>query len=155
MRSKHLVLLERIKEEISFVRHSIEKAEQAWEKARISNDECYYDSTALNLHHMYNGMERIFEQIATNIDESIPEGRNWHRDLLIQMNLTINGVRPQVISDELFKSLDEFRSFRHVVRNIYTFQYDLNKMNNLLTQLQNSKELLFKEIELFNQFLSL
>jgi hypothetical protein len=152
--SKYLVLKERIIEELVFVKRSMQKAEEAWNKAKIENDDCYYDSTALNLHHMYNGIERIFEQIARNVDESYPEGSNWHRDLLVQMTLNIPKLRPRVISDDLFIILNEFRSFRHVVRNIYTFQYDLDKINTLIALLKESSTEIFHEFDEFNTFLS-
>lgn len=42
-------------------------------------------SVALNLHDFYNGLERIFERIAENIDEIKPEGLNWHQEILKQI----------------------------------------------------------------------
>lgn len=154
MNSKYLITLERIREEMEFVNQSITKSEKAWQKAKISNDDSFYDSVALNLHNMYNGIERIFEQIAINVDESTPEGKNWHRDLLIQMSLNIKDIRPNVISDPLFKILDKYRSFRHVVRNIYTFQFDLGKLDQLIDHLKDFTKLLNTDIENFYRFLT-
>lgn len=37
------------------------------------------------LHSFYNGLENIFLCIAKRIDQNIPEGDQWHRDLLYQM----------------------------------------------------------------------
>ena len=153
MKTKYYILSERIKEEMVYIYRSIEKAENAWEKAEISGDESYYDSSALNLHNMYNGIERIFEQIATIVDESMPEGKNWHRDLILQMGYDVKDVRPAVISESLLHTLDEFRSFRHIVRNIYTFNYNLEKMKNLIVQLPKLKEELYAKMEEFCQFL--
>lgn len=129
------------------------RVEKAWQKGMNNNDESYYDSVALNIHNMYNGVERIFEIIATSIDESKPEGKNWHRDLLIQMSLIITNIRPQVISHQLMTYLDEYRSFRHIVRNIYAFQYDLEKLKKLVSHLPDFIRLLNTEMEEFYLFL--
>ena len=153
MNTQYRTLLERIKEEMSFVNLSVIRSEKAWQKAMTNNDESYYDSVALNIHNMYNGVERIFEIIATSIDESKPEGKNWHRDLLIQMSLIISNIRPQVISHQLMTFLDEYRSFRHIVRNIYAFQYDLEKLTKLVSHLPDFICLFNAEMEEFYLFL--
>jgi hypothetical protein len=153
MNAQYRTLLERVKEEMKFVNISVIRSEKAWQKAIMNNDDSFYDSVALNLHNMYNGTERIFEMIATNIDESMPDGKTWHRDLLIQMSLTITDIRPHVISHNLMAQLDEYRSFRHIVRNIYAFQYDLEKLKKLVDQLPNFIKLLNSEIDEFCLFL--
>jgi hypothetical protein len=78
----------------------------------------YLDSVALNLHGFYTGIERLFELIARHIDESVPSDKNWHRSLLKQMTENYKNYRPAVISQSIFFELDEFRRFRHVVRNV-------------------------------------
>lgn len=146
-------LLARIEEEMNFINLSAVRSEQAWQKATLTSDDSYFDSVALNLHNMYNGAERIFEMIAISIDESTPESKTWHRDLLQQMTLTIPDVRPLVISNQLMSQLDEYRSFRHIVRNIYAFQYDLEKLKKLIDQLPNVIKSWKSEIEKFCLFL--
>ncbi len=56
------------------------------------------DGVALNLHGFYAGVERIFEEIAREIDGSLPAGPEWHRDLLLQMSAEVAGTRPPVIA---------------------------------------------------------
>ena len=55
----------------------------------------------------------------------MPQGFNWHQVLLEQMTNEIPDIRPAVISEVTYEALDEYRGFRHVVRNIYAFQLDL------------------------------
>jgi len=43
-------------------------------------------------------------------------------------------VRPAVISDETREALDEYRCFRHVVHNVYTFKFDPLKVQNLVEE---------------------
>jgi hypothetical protein len=40
------------------------------------------------------------------------------------MTTEILPLRPAVISDETREALDEYRGFRHVVHNVYTFKFD-------------------------------
>ncbi|MEE8390089.1 MAG: hypothetical protein V3S14_04735, partial [Anaerolineae bacterium] len=37
------------------------------------------------LHSFYNGLESIFLSIAKRIDQDVPDGAQWHRDLLTRM----------------------------------------------------------------------
>ena len=43
------------------------------------------ETTALNLHGYYAGLERLLEIIADSVDEAKPAGAHWHDDLLRQM----------------------------------------------------------------------
>jgi len=59
---------------------------------------CVWIRVALNLHAFYSGIERLFELIARDIDQCVPDGEMWHRDLIKQMTKEINGVRPAVVN---------------------------------------------------------
>ncbi|MCK5339886.1 MAG: hypothetical protein KAJ60_02370, partial [Desulfobulbaceae bacterium] len=61
----------------------------------------------------------------------------WHHNLLLQMSGELKSVRPPVISRETRHCLDEYRSFRHVVRNIYTFNLKSPRIQNLAEQLHD------------------
>lgn len=99
----------------------VERAEAMLQKARATHDnDYYYDGIALNLHSFYAGVEAMFEDIARTLDGVIPDSPNWHQELLKQMAAEIAGVRPAVISVQTRYCLDEYRSFRHLVRNLYT-----------------------------------
>ncbi len=58
------------------------------------------------------------------------------RHLLSQMGITVSGLRPQVLSMEAINLLDEYRRFRHVVRNIYAFDIDPEKVTPLIDGLR-------------------
>lgn len=95
----------------------------------------FVDSAALNLHAFYSGAEKIFETIAEQLDQTRPKGENWHLELLRQMTVDLGNLRPAVISRERVKELDEYRRFRHVVRNIYAEHLDPNRFANLIDHL--------------------
>jgi hypothetical protein len=77
------------------------------------------------------GFRTYFQQIATTIDGRLPAGQEWHRDLLQQMQADIPDLCPPVLSAEAIQALDEFLRFRHVVRNIYAFQFDPERIARL------------------------
>lgn len=48
------------------------------------------------------------------------------------MTQNIPGIRPAAISFATSQRLNEYRGFRHVVRNVYTFQFDPVKVEKLV-----------------------
>jgi len=60
-------------------------------------------------------------------------------------------IRPAVISVESRKSLDEYRGFRHVVRNVYAFNLDPSRMESLVKNLSEVFTRLQNEIAGFVQ----
>jgi hypothetical protein len=116
-------------------------------------DDFYLDSVALNLHGFYSGLERIFEKIAASVDGSIPEGANWHQELLHQLSMEIDGIRPAVISSDLKENLEEYRGFRHVVRNVYTYHLSSKKIKPLVDKIQDVFRKSENELSAFAKFL--
>lgn len=108
---------------------------------------------ALNLHGFYSGWERLFELIARHVDGVAPSGDTWHRDLLHRMATDQPDVRPAVLGPASVKDLDELRRFRHLVRNLYTFNYDPEKLGTLLQALPRIWETARAELLAFAGFL--
>ena len=153
MNRRYLTLAGRIENELTDIEKIVKRALESWEKAENTSDDLYIDSVALNLHSFYSALERIFELIAVEIDEMKPEGDSWHLKLLRQMGINIKYVRPAVLSKATIHELDEYRGFRHIVRNVYTYNLSKNKMKPLV---ENSTTL-FKEVkselEIFLEFI--
>lgn len=153
MNKKFLTLGSHIREELSEIRRSIQRAKKAWSLALNKDDSLYLDSVALNLHDFYNGLERIFERIAENIDEIKPEGLNWHQEILKQMAMEIPKVRPAVISQGLREELDKYRAFRHIVRNIYAHNFKIDKIKDLMGDIDKVLNKLEENMRIFCEFL--
>lgn len=126
-------LAERIRAELDEIERVLERARDEWEEARRSDDDRFLDGVALNLHGFYSGVERIFALIAESLDNSLPQGENWHALLLEQMTRVVANVRPAVISKSVCKQLDEYRGFRHIVRNVYAYHLDPLKLGKLVS----------------------
>ncbi len=135
MNGAYLVIAGRLRQELEDLVFVIHRVERIWEQSARYPDDSYIDATALNLHGFYSGIERMFEVIAVGVDQTIPEGSHWHIDLLRQMSVEIPGVRPAVIEPSLRDKLDKYRGFRHVVRNVYTYNLDADLIDLLVRQL--------------------
>ena len=101
------------------------------------------------LHDFYNACERLFELIAREVNGGLPSSGLWHKKLLYQMTLLIKGVRPAVISKKLAAELDEFLAFRHLFRNIYGFELEGGRLDELAAKLEKTAKLFIKEILAF------
>lgn len=155
MIERYRVLAGRIRQELGELEKVLARVERAVTAARQSTEDqdLYVDSAALNLHDFYTGIERIFHHIAATIDDNVPSGQSWHRDLLQQMGLDLPQVRPRVLSTETISDLEEYLRFRHVVRNIYTFEFDMSQIERLTQNLRPSFDRARTELMAFAVFL--
>ncbi len=108
--------------------------------ASRDGDDLFVDAAALNIHGFYAGLERIFTVVAQRIDASLPGGPNWRQDLLRQMTAEMPGVRAAVLAPDLFPTLDRYRGFRHVVRNVYACVLDPRLVAVLVDDLPETSE---------------
>ena len=145
-------LAHEIRTELDNMARVAARAQTAWERNRVSGDDLYLDSVALNLHGFYDGLERVFRRIAVVADNEMPEGANWHQLLLQQMAADRPPVRPAVISDATRDRLWEFCGFRHVARHVYAFNFAPDRLAPLLAALPSLIENLSKELLAFADF---
>jgi hypothetical protein len=153
MNRQAAILSARTDTELLALKLVVDRTLQAWDKAAKQDDDFYLDSVALNLHAFYSGLERIFEKLASTIDRTVPSAANWHQELLNQMQTEIPTVRPAVISSQLKESLEEYRGFRHVVRNVYTYHLKPEKLKTLVDNLEGTFKLASEELTVFGDFL--
>ena len=103
---------------------------------------------AMMLHSFYTGVENIFKRIAVDSGDQTLSGENWHRALLDSM-LRPASSRPVVISPETHESLGDYRAFRHVFRNAYSFDLDWGKLAPLVADCDSTLKRLDGELRLF------
>ncbi len=151
--NEYAVLAARLYEELMDLERVINRAEELWRKSEQSGDDGYLDGVALNLHGFYAGVERLFEDIARNLDETTPAGAEWPRALLLQMSAPIADIRPAVIRRETRFCLDEYRGFRHVVRNVYAFNLKAPRLRELTAGLRDCYTSLQHDLDRFLTFL--
>lgn len=149
------VLAERIRAESASLARVVDRVEGALARAgEHPGDSSYYlSAAALDLHGFYAGVERIFELVANGVDESVPKGAAWHRDLLAQMALEVPGLRAAVLKPETRIALTDYLEFRHVVRNLYSFDLRLDRVAELSQHLRSANDLLQRDLRGFVAFL--
>lgn len=155
MKVKPLIIKEKIRNELENIKRVVEKVDRGFRvvKRKGKDADFYLDSVAFNLQSFYSGIEQIFEIIANGIDEELPSGNRWHKELLDQMSIELPEIRPAIISNATKQELIEFLTFRHLVRDIYTFEIKPEKLERLVKMLPNTFEHFMKEINDFLIFL--
>lgn len=129
-------LARRITTELADLEHVVARCEKALARSKTTSDDLYYDSIALNLEGFYSGLERLLQLLALRIDGKLPQGAEWHKELLEQMSRELPGLRPAVFSESTRTSLEEYRALRHVVRVIYTFSLQHQRLEELTLSLR-------------------
>lgn len=153
MNARFRALAGRIRVAMEDLERVVSRTEQLAAKAQQTGDDGYWDGVALNLHGFYAGTEHVLEDIARTVDESVPNGAGWHQDLLQQMSAEVLTVRPPVLSRVTRNSLDEYRGFRHVVRNVYTFNLNPTRLAVLSARLRPCLEMTTSDLSAFAAFL--
>jgi uncharacterized protein YutE (UPF0331/DUF86 family) len=69
------------------------------------------------------------------------------------MSIEVPGIRPAVISSELKDLLEDYRGFRHVVRNVYTYHLNPEKIERLVTKIPEVFKKTDAELTAFAKFL--
>ena len=129
----HSEKLARLEAEIRDELTRLDKLFAEWKGVDVeaSSPSIFLRGKASILHDFYCGVERIFKKIGNELNGGIPAGDSWHRQLLNDMRLEIPNLRPPVISEATFLLLLEFLSFRHKFRNIYGFDLDMKRVEEL------------------------
>jgi hypothetical protein len=153
MKTAYIALIGRINRVLQDLERVVSRAESLMDKAQRTGDDGYLDGVALNLHGFYAGVEKIFEDVARTMEKTIPDGSGWHQDLLLQMAAEISPIRPPVISEETRDCLDDYRGFRHVVRNVYTFNLQMSRLQELTKGLRRCYVAVTRDLDDFMEFL--
>lgn len=86
------------------------------------------------LHDFYTGLEKAFSEVSPELNGEDFSGETWHRDLLHTMTLDLPGFRPRVIRTALEPRLLELLKFRHLYRNLYSFDLRWDRVRALAVE---------------------
>ena len=115
---------------------------------QAKNDSLVLRATASVLADIYNGVERTLKIILSELDGGLPGGDDWHRQLLANARLATS-MRPPVLSERMCSDLVPYLGFRHVVRNAYGFELDIERVNRLASGISPVLDDFRKEITAF------
>jgi hypothetical protein len=86
------------------------------------------------LHDFYTGIEKAFSEVSPELNGVDSAAEGWHRALLHTMTLDLPGFRPAVIRRELEPRLLELLKFRHIYRNLYSFELRWERVRGLAVE---------------------
>jgi hypothetical protein len=130
MLNRLTVIRDEVEEELA----SLAELQRGWQQVKVQGLPSALEKrlAASFLSDFYMAAERIFKLLARVIDRELPQGDDWHKQLLRQMSVEFVEIRPAVIDKRLYRSLEEYLKFRHLVRYIYGFQLDYQRFEYLI-----------------------
>lgn len=155
MKARYRLLAQRIRDEVTEIERTVAAVLRHWQRFHVAgaDQDAYLNSVAFNLHSFYSGIERILELVAQEMDGGTLGGEAWHSELLQQITLDVPTVRPPVLTRESADWLDEYRKFRHRVRNIYATNLVPERMRSLVDALPTGWQHVRGDLLVFADFL--
>ena len=111
------------------------------------------DLVAFYLHNLYCAFEDIFQRVAEVFGNQLSDQAGWHAELLRRMTLDIEGLRPRLLSEQAYDSLDELRRFRHLFRRAYRLRLDAERLALTRRKAQALEQIYRADVERFLAFL--
>jgi hypothetical protein len=125
----------RIREELGRLREvasALEEALDGWDASPQDRVTTHWVGGLI--HDFYTGLEKAFAEISPELNGLDGGEPGWHRALLHTMTLDLPGFRPPVIRADLEPRLAELLKFRHLYRNLYSFQLRWDRVRELATE---------------------
>lgn len=108
---------------------------------------------AVALHHAYGAVEAALTRVARLLEGSVPQGADWHQQLLHTMTLDIASVRPAVLAAETAELLRRLLAFRHFFRHAYAVGWDAEQLANLKAVALATRVPLARDLDALDAFL--
>jgi len=91
------------------------------------------ESAALGLflHSFYNGIENMMKFIIKEKYGKLPSSGKWHKELLDLCFIKTDDQK-ELFNEKLKDVLDDYLSFRHFIRNTYSFKIKWERMEHLI-----------------------
>jgi uncharacterized protein YutE (UPF0331/DUF86 family) len=155
MTNRSKEILQTLKAEIQLFLSRVNELDSKLIDVKLGEAEKEEDLIALGyyLSGIYSCFESAFFKIASVFENRVDTPSSWHRDLLQRMIISVEGIRPNIISKESFILLDELRGFRNVFRSSYMFELDLERLNLLLSKWKRGKDNIIRDIQDFCNYL--
>ena len=77
----------------------------------------------------------------------------WHADLLAQMSVAVDNLRPALLSRSTFLLLDPLRGFRHRIGNAYRISLDADLLEPIYRRAVEATEAFVADVRAFTRFL--
>jgi hypothetical protein len=139
----------KIEHEISRIDKSLEDVKLLLDLCKIKKPDIIEMTAAAQvLHSFYNGVESVIILFFKYINEKLPNDNKWHKTLL-DMAFGTNSKNIKIIRDDIKKKLENYLSFRHLIRHAYSSELDWNRMGPLINEIEDIWEIIKIDCELF------
>ena len=112
------------------------------------------ESAGYWMHNLYCAFEDLFKLVAGFWENNLSTDGEFHVQLIKRMLLSIEGVRPAVLSENSYKFLNELRGFRHVFRHAYSYGLDDERVSTLLRKILNQKGAVIQDLNNFRKIIT-
>lgn len=133
-----LALKTRLEDELITIEQTIQTLATLTAQADTIPEIALIPAAAGYVEDFYSGCERLAERVAISLDGGLPQGRNWHEQLLQQMAApggpTGGPQRPPLWDSALLNELETYRRFRHRARHLYNVNLDGARVLELAQQ---------------------
>jgi len=109
---------------------------------------------SVNLYGVCLGAERLFTNIANDIDGYMPTGVQWQQKLFKQMGVELAGKRPRVIRSDTLSFLLELRAYKVSVLGGFGNNIDEQKVLAMALRLPDAYDGFKADCLMFHQELS-
>ena len=152
-KNTYLALKTRLEDELSEIERTIDTLNRLLAQADTIPEIALIPAAAGYIEDFYSGCERLAERVAVTLDDGLPEGRNWHDQLLRQMAEPGGQGRPPLWERSLLLDLDAYRRFRHRARHLYSVNLHGQRVLELAQQAPNVYEKVKQAVNQFSEWL--
>jgi hypothetical protein len=139
MKERILILISEIEDANRRQASLYDRIDRSWERYQENTGYSHLVETVFYLNQLYSGYKKIFYKVA-EVFENTVDTLHWHKSLLDRMRLSIEGLRPALLSEEAFHCLNELRAFRHFFRHAYDIDLEPEKVALVFKKAQRLKE---------------
>jgi predicted nucleotidyltransferase len=127
-----VALKDLVEDELAALERIVKAVQEGVSSEEETPSQFAMNALASYLHQFYTGCERILERMAVRVDGGLPGGAFSHANLLAQMAHELPGVRPAILNERLWLSLQDYLAFRHFFRHAYGYTLEWAKLRPLV-----------------------
>jgi hypothetical protein len=83
---------------------------------------------AFEVERYYTAVETLLTRVLRTIDGDVPTGAGWHQEILRGASVSLEGLRPAIVPQEIVADMRELLKFRHLARHGYEGEPVLPRM---------------------------
>jgi hypothetical protein len=139
----------KIEHEISRIDKSLADVKPLLDLCKIRDPDIIEMTAAAQvLHSFYNGVESVVVLFLKYKNEKLPNDLRWHKTLF-EMMFGANSKGIKIIRDDIKKKLENYLSFRHLIRHSYSSELDWTRMEPLIKEIEDIWKIIKTDFETF------